>query len=120
MRERRLSKAAYYLKAFIILGSISEKKPRKPGFHFNKIAEHDYTTFSDTITEWKHICSVSIIRRVRSKVMMLHVNTIPAWGLFYYHGLTLIPAWISNYIHYKVWDEITYAFLNFNGATVEV
>ena len=27
---------------------------------------------------------------------------------------------ISNYIHYKVWDEITYPFLNFNGATVEV
>ena len=34
--------------------------------------------------------------------------------------LTLIPAWISNYIHYKMWDEITYPFLNFNGATVEV
>ena len=30
------------------------------------------------------------------------------------------PAWISNHIHYKVWDEITYPFLNFNGATVEV
>ena len=29
-------------------------------------------------------------------------------------------AWISNYIHYKVWDEITYPFLNFNGCTVEV
>ena len=29
-------------------------------------------------------------------------------------------AWISNHIHYKVWDEITYPFLNFNGATVEV
>ena len=41
-------------------------------------------------------------------------------GPFYKHGLTLIPAWISNYIHYKVWDEITYPFLNFNGATVEV
>ena len=39
---------------------------------------------------------------------------------FYYHGLTLIPAWISNYSHYKVWYEITYPFLNFNGATVEV
>ena len=39
---------------------------------------------------------------------------------FYEHGLTLIPAWISNYIHYKVWDEITYPFLNFNGCTVEV
>ena len=33
---------------------------------------------------------------------------------------TLITAWISNYIHYKVWDEITYSFLNFNGATVKV
>ena len=34
--------------------------------------------------------------------------------------LTLIPAWISNHIHYKEWDEITYPFLNFNGVTVEV
>ena len=39
---------------------------------------------------------------------------------FYEHRLTLIPAWISNYIHSKAWDEITYPFLNFNGATVEV
>ena len=31
---------------------------------------------------------------------------------------TLIPAWISNYIHYNVWDEITYPFLNFNGASL--
>ena len=36
------------------------------------------------------------------------------------HGLTLITAWISHYIHYKVWDEIIYPFLNFNDATVEV
>ena len=35
-------------------------------------------------------------------------------------GLTLIPAWISNYMPGKVWDEITYPFLNFNGCTVEV
>ena len=41
-------------------------------------------------------------------------------GPFYLHGLTLIPAWISNYIHYKMSDEIIYPFLNFNGATVEV
>ena len=31
-----------------------------------------------------------------------------------------IPAWISNYIHYQVWDEITYPFPNFNSTTVEV
>ena len=33
-------------------------------------------------------------------------------GLFYKHGLTLILVWISNYINYKVWDEITYPFQN--------
>ena len=25
----------------------------------------------------------------------------------------------TNYIYYKVWDEITYTFLNFNGAIFE-
>ena len=25
------------------------------------------------------------------------------------------PTSIINYIHYRVWDEITYPFLNFNG-----
>ena len=30
------------------------------------------------------------------------------------------PALISNYIHYKMWDEITNPFLNFNDATVDV
>ena len=39
---------------------------------------------------------------------------------FYEHGLTLIRAWISNYIQYKVWGEITYPFPDFNGCTVEV
>ena len=29
-------------------------------------------------------------------------------------------ACVSNYIHHKVWDEITYPFLNFNGCTIEV
>ena len=39
---------------------------------------------------------------------------------FYYHGLTLIPAWISNYMPGKVWDGIIHPILNFNGCTVEV
>ena len=39
---------------------------------------------------------------------------------FYYHGLTLIPAGISNRTHYKAWDEITYLFPNFNGTAIEV
>ena len=39
---------------------------------------------------------------------------------FYKHDLTLIPACISNHTPSKVWDRITYPFLNFNGCTVEV
>ena len=37
---------------------------------------------------------------------------------FYWHDLTLIPVCISNNLHGKVWDEIAYPFINFNGATV--
>ena len=36
------------------------------------------------------------------------------WGPFYSHGLTLIPEWTSNHMPSKVWDEITYQFLNLN------
>ena len=32
---------------------------------------------------------------------------------FYFTGLTLIPAWISNHMPSKVWDEINYPFPNF-------
>ena len=35
-------------------------------------------------------------------------------------SLTLIPAWISNFVHYEVRDEIIYPFSNFNGVIVEV
>ena len=41
-------------------------------------------------------------------------------GHFYLHGLTLITPWISDHLRGNVWDEITYPFLNFNAATVEV
>ena len=47
------------------------------------------------------------------KLWDITITNVPQfpWCLIFYlqwHGLTLIPAWISNYIHYKVWDEITY------------
>ena len=47
-------------------------------------------------------------------------NAATPWAHFYKHGLTLIPAWISNHTPSNVWDGITYPFLNFNGCTVEV
>ena len=43
---------------------------------------------------------------------MRHVPCWPWWA-----G---VPVWISNYIHYDVWDRITYPLSNFNGAAVEV
>ena len=39
-------------------------------------------------------------------------------GLLYWHGLTLIRAWISNQMPIKVWDEITYLFSNFSVCTI--
>ena len=37
---------------------------------------------------------------------------------FYWYGLTLIPAWIINHMLRKVWDEINYPFIKFNGCTI--
>ena len=41
-------------------------------------------------------------------------------GPFDLHGITLIPAWISDYMRFQGWDEITYPIPNFNGCTIEV
>ena len=49
---------------------------------------------------------------------MVQVHTLNTYGTFYQYGLTSIPAWISNHMPSKVWDEITDTFLNFNGFEV--
>ena len=36
------------------------------------------------------------------------------------NGCLAFTPGISNHMPSKVWDEITYPFLTFNGATVEV
>ena len=41
-------------------------------------------------------------------------------GPFCLYGLTLISARISNNMHSKVWDEITYPFLNFSHFKTDV
>ena len=52
--------------------------------------------------------------------MRVPMGSVRHIGLFYEHTLNLIPAWKSNYIHHKVWDEIIYPFSNFRSCTVEV
>ena len=54
-----------------------------------------------------------------SRLALLSVTALSLQRPLYSHNLTLIPVCISIYIHYKVWDEITYPFPNVNGATVE-
>ena len=48
------------------------------------------------------------------------ISSAPTDCLVPWNALTLIQAWISNYIHFIVWGEITYQLLNFNGCNVEV
>ena len=40
-------------------------------------------------------------------------------GPFYKHKFTSIPTWISNYIYYKMWNEITYPLPNFSGCKLQ-
>ena len=51
---------------------------------------------------------------------VVNVGGLPTYRPFYEHGLTLILAWKSNYIHYKMYDKIIYPLPNFNGTIVAV
>ena len=74
------------------------------------------------------LCAVATLSNSRSRTQCgLHgdcktfiENGYDACSPFYQRGLTLIPTRISNHIHYKMWHEITYPFLNFNGGTMLV
>ena len=54
--------------------------------------------------------------REQTSPIMIYQNR----GRFGQYGLTLIQTWISNYIHYKRWAEITYSYQTCNGCTVGV
>ena len=71
---------------------------------------------------WRH-CN-GVVRDILFSVSVLIYNhdsyMQPAmFGLSVQLGHFLL-TWFSNYIHYEVWDEIAYPFLDFNGWTVEV
>ena len=72
------------------------------------------TLLSEIIWKWIFVMMTLCLWHSR------HFRCAFCWAPFYSHGLTPIPTWISNYIHCKVWDEISYPFLKFNGAAVEV
>ena len=81
------------------------------------------TAVTPVLTHWSY-CSLTlcysyarifIVSSKPSNVLWVNLHTFQySSDLFYRHGLTLIPAWISNHMRTKVWDEITYPFSNFN------
>ena len=105
----------------------NEKHMNIYGMYHNKCNAFSYFWCHYKITYcgfiWVTIMVVSLALRQtgwrNSEVILNDIGKI-ACVPFYLHDLTLIPAWINNYIHYKVWGVITYPLLNFNGCTVEV
>ena len=53
-----------------------------------------------------HVRQTIISHRGTQKLAVWHLDTLLLTQI------NTIPAWISNYIHYKVWDEMTYPFAN--------
>ena len=72
------------------------------------------------MSEYKKIIFILTLSHSYADKTLQQVEHLVTWGLFYEHRLTLIPAWISKHTPSKIWDGITYPFLNFNGGTVEV
>ena len=56
----------------------------------------------------------------QSDVCRCHADSKTFCGLIHKHGLALIQVYMSNRIHYKVWDEITYPLPNLKCTTVNV
>ena len=75
------------------------------------------TDFSPLVSNFIHIKRWDVTNHPYCNVMHVHISTL---GPFYWHGLTIIPSWISNHMPVKAMDEIIYQFPNFNGWTIEV
>ena len=73
-----------------------------------------YTWLNVWIFPTKH----AFCTKINHDMALRCLQTVTAWGLIYQHGFTLVSVWITNLIPSKVWDEIAYPFLNFNGGTV--
>ena len=50
--------------------------------------------------------------------MYHHLMTHPVHIVYY--AMWGVYVMLFNYVNYKMWNEITYPFPNFNGGTVEV
>ena len=85
--------------------------------HYERLHNHNKAKHNKTVCIFLGIyCKYDLQRPLHLELLWFILTTM---GPFYYHGLTVIPAWISNHIHYKMrW--ITYPCTNFIGCTNEV
>ena len=88
--------------------------------YLNNVAAVQHTLFRDIdgMFWWRSVSryhgvqgvtATSNIHKCCCSILPIYM-VLPVNGLV---GLTLTPTWISNYIHYKVWGEITYPCPNF-------
>ena len=70
--------------------------------------------FSILVSTTRNFSPWSLVERFCTTPSALVAST--AWGPIYLRGLTVIPAWISNHMPSKVWDEIGHPFQNLNGC----
>ena len=66
-----------------------------------------------SIWNWNRRCCRKTVH-----VSYFHISVSAPRNPFYYRGFILIPTGISNYLRYKVCDEIIYPFPNFSGTTI--
>ena len=60
--------------------------------------------------------NIAILKKMGKQVTWIITRRVP----FYWHCLTLIPAWRVNYIHYEIWAEITYPLPYIKSETAEI
>ena len=98
---------------------------RNVGYHFSGLVQgcNNYIALA---MELLKSCAKPSISELKIMTNVLHLLNCVEYGVICDHAmarhsrLNHFLAWISDYISSKVWDEITYPFLNFNGTTVEV
>ena len=54
-------------------------------------------------------------KKIRFNKYLLRQELIKHWNV----SKALIPAWISNHINYKVWEQIAYPSNNFNDVALK-
>ena len=69
---------------------------------------------------------VYVFHKIRGRILYncrfshLMIEEIHLGKYIFQHSDNFNPSMASDYIHYTMWDEITYPSQNFNGTTAEV